>query len=90
MSQNWLRAFDYCKAVARRLEIPFVDLRQNPPDATLLNEAEITDYVRELTLALGDGGWTTGGRHGAAGATVGALCAGPLGRRDRHGADRQV
>lgn len=50
MSRRWVRPIEYYRALAGRFNIEFVDLRAEPPDETLLDEHEVEQYTRELTL----------------------------------------
>lgn len=50
MARNWLRPIDYYQTLAERFDINLVDLRNEPPDPSLLIEAEVDDYTRKLTL----------------------------------------
>lgn len=50
MSRRWMTPQDYHRAAALRFGMPFVNLHTDPPDETLLIEAEVDDYMRELTM----------------------------------------
>ncbi|MBN8845075.1 MAG: glycosyltransferase [Sphingomonadales bacterium] len=50
MARRWITPIAYYTALAQRFGIDFVDLRNDPPDPELLNEAEVDDYMRELTM----------------------------------------
>ena len=50
MARHWITPFDYYQALAHRFGVEFVDLRATPPDTDLLAEAEVDDYMRELTM----------------------------------------
>jgi glycosyltransferase XagB len=50
MARRWVAPLNYYAALAQRFGINFVDLRDAPPEQALLNEAEVDDYMRELTM----------------------------------------
>jgi cellulose synthase/poly-beta-1,6-N-acetylglucosamine synthase-like glycosyltransferase len=50
MARRWISPQDYYQALADRFGIDFVDLRAEAPDVALLVEAEVDDYMRELTM----------------------------------------
>lgn len=50
MAQNWLRPIDYYRQLAARFDLPLIDLSRDLPEAGLINEAEVADCARHLTL----------------------------------------
>lgn len=50
MARRWITPIAYYGALAQRFGIRMVDLRDERPDPALLNEAEVDDYMRELTM----------------------------------------
>ena len=50
MARRWVSPLAYYSALAQRFDTQFVRLREDPPDGELLIEAEVDDYMRELTM----------------------------------------
>jgi len=50
MARRWVKPIDYYTVLAERFGVDFVRLREDPPDTELLIEAEVDDYMRELTM----------------------------------------
>jgi cellulose synthase/poly-beta-1,6-N-acetylglucosamine synthase-like glycosyltransferase len=50
LSRNWVEPAGYYRAVAQHYSLPFVDLVETPPDATLLSPADADIYAWTLTM----------------------------------------
>lgn len=50
LARNWIKALDFYQLLAQHFGTVLVDLSRQPPDPALLEEADVTDYMRELTL----------------------------------------
>ena len=50
LARNWMEASEFYHALAERFGMQYVDLLEQPPDPDLLDEAQVSDYMRELTV----------------------------------------
>lgn len=50
LAKGWVRAFDFYKALARHLDLPFVDLLREPPDHALFAAEDLPRYADLLAL----------------------------------------
>ena len=50
LARNWIEADEFYQALADRFGMKRVDLLASPPDPALLDPAQVTDYMRELTV----------------------------------------
>jgi len=50
LSRDWVDPAEYYQGIAHHFGLPFVDLIQQPPDRSLLREADADAYARQLTI----------------------------------------
>lgn len=54
LARSWIGADTYYSTLAARFGLDFVNLKDEPPQAGFLNEEEVADYMRELTIPWRD------------------------------------
>lgn len=50
LARNWIEPQSFYRALARRFAVEFVDLIEQPPDPSLVEESDVSHYMHELTL----------------------------------------
>ncbi len=50
MARDWIAPGEYYQGIAYHFNLPFVDLIDEPPDRSLLREADADAYARQLTI----------------------------------------